>query len=395
MSPRPGTPRLNPDLIDTSTPPIPEAYGWAARYDGSLGPLINMAQAVPSNPPHRELLARLGQDAGAAPSARYGEIGGDKALRQAYAAEVNRIYGSDVGEREIAVTAGCNLAFVIAMLSVARAGEAVLLPSPWYFNHEMALRMLGIEARVLPLDPERGFVPDAEAAAPLIDGKVRGIALVSPNNPTGAVYPPATYDAFARLCRKHGLWLVLDETYRDFLPAGAGRPHGLFADPAWRDTVIGLYSFSKAYCMPGHRLGAITAARPVLDEIEKALDTVQICPPRPGQLALAWGIGALGEWREENRAEINRRGDAFRKAFKELNDWRVASVGAYFAYVRHPFPGTPAREVAERLAVERGVLALPGVYFGPGQDDHLRIAFANVGAEVIAELPARLRGFGG
>ncbi len=388
------SPRLNPDLIDTSTPPIPEAYGWAARYDGSRGPLINMAQAVPSNPPHPELLERFGRDAGSPPSARYGDIGGDKSLREAYAVEVNRIYGGNVTEREVAVTAGCNLAFFISMLSVARAGEAVLLPAPWYFNHEMALRMLGIEARVLPVAPEAGFVPDAQVAARLIDAKVRAIALVSPNNPTGAVYPPATFQAFARLCRDRGIWLVLDETYRDFLPAGAGRPHDLFADPAWRDTVIGLYSFSKAYAMPGHRLGAITASRPVLDEVEKALDTVQICPPRPGQQALAWGIGALGHWREQNRAELNLRGEAFRAAFKGLNAWRVESVGAYFAFVRHPFPGRPAREVAEQLAVERGVLALPGVYFGPGQDDHLRIAFANVGADVIAELPGRLRGLG-
>jgi hypothetical protein len=388
-------PRLNPDLIDTSTPPIPEAYGWATRYDGSRGPLVNMAQAVPSNPPHPELLARFGRDAGTGPAARYGDIGGDKTLREAYAKEVNRVYGSDVTEREVAVTAGCNLAFFISAMSVARAGEAVLLPSPWYFNHQMALQMLGIEARVLPVDPDGGFVPDARAAEPLIDGNVKAIALVSPNNPTGAVYPPETFAEFAGLCRKKGIFLILDETYRDFLPAGTGRPHGLFADASWRETVIGLYSFSKAYCMPGHRLGAVTAARPLLDEVEKALDTVQICPPRPAQGALAWGIGALRDWREENRAELNQRGDAFRRAFKELNDWRVASVGAYFAYVRHPFPGRPAREVAERLATERGVLALPGVYFGPGQDDHLRIAFANVGADVIAQLPERLRGFGG
>jgi hypothetical protein len=386
-------PRLNPDLIDTSTPPIPEAYGWAGRYDGRLGPLINMAQAVPSNPPHPELLARFGQDAGTGPAARYGDIGGDRVLREAYAAEVNRVYGSDVMEKEVAVTAGCNLAFFIAVMSVARAGEAVLLPSPWYFNHQMALQMLGIEARVLPVDPAGGFVPEASVAEALIDRKVKAIALVSPNNPTGAVYPPQTFAAFAQLCRRKGLFLVLDETYRDFLPAGHGRPHSLFADPRWRENVIGLYSFSKAYCMPGHRLGAITASRPLLDEIEKALDTVQICPPRPAQVALSWGIGALRDWREENRAELNRRGDAFRAAFKELNDWRLASVGAYFAYVRHPMPGRAAREVAERLAAKRGVLALPGVYFGPGQEDHLRIAFANVGAEVIAQLPQRLRGF--
>jgi aspartate/methionine/tyrosine aminotransferase len=175
------------------------------------------------------------------------------------------------------------------------------------------------------------------------------------------------------------------------MPAAFERPHTLFADPAWRDTVIQLYSFSKAYCIPGHRLGAITAGREAQVEIGKALDTVQICPPRPAQAALTWAIPAMRDWRAANRAEINRRAAAFRAAFAALNDWHVASVGAYFAYVRHPYRGVPSRTVIQRMAMERGVLGLPGSYFGPEEDDHVRIAFANTGVDLIAELPGRLR----
>ena len=106
------------------------------------------------------------------------------------------------------------------MMALARAGDAVILPTPWYFNHKMTLDLLGIEAIPLPCLAEAGFVPEAAAAARLVGPRTRAIVLVTPNNPTGAVYPPATIRDFAELCRERGLALVIDETYRDFLPAG-------------------------------------------------------------------------------------------------------------------------------------------------------------------------------
>jgi aspartate/methionine/tyrosine aminotransferase len=384
--------RINPLLVDTGTPPIPEAQAWLSAYGGSLGAPIDLSQAVPGYPPPPALLAALAEAAGRPGAASYGPIVGDAALREAYAAEVSRLYGAEVGPGEIAIAAGCNQAFFVAMIALARAGDAVLLPSPWYFNHEMTLHMLGIEARPLPCSPEAGFVPDPGQAERLVDGKVRALVLVTPNNPTGAVYPPETIEAFAALCRRKGIWLVLDETYRDFLGERDQRPHAVFADDGWRDTVIGLYSFSKSYCVPGHRLGAITAGAPALAEIGKVLDCMQICPARPGQIALAPAIAALAAWREGNRQEIVARAAAFRAALAGT-PWRIDSIGAYFAYVAHPFPGRKAADVAETLARSRGVLGLPGSYFGPGQDDHLRIAFANAGQDAIGALRGRLDGF--
>jgi aspartate/methionine/tyrosine aminotransferase len=167
----------------------------------------------------------------------------------------------------------------------------------------------------------------------------------------------------------------------------------LFAAETWRSTVIQLYSFSKSYAIPGHRTGAITADAGLVDQIAKILDCIQICAPRTAQAALPWAINALREWREANRADINHRAEVFRQALAPWPDWRIDSAGAYFAYLRHPFPGRSAQAVAERLAVERGVLCLPGSYFGPGQESHLRVAFANVDAEVLAVLTERLGGF--
>lgn len=384
---------LNPNLIDTGTPPIPQAQGWARAYDGRSGPLVDLSQAVPGSPPPQELLQRLSEAAADPGNTRYGPITGDMALREAYAAEISQAYGTSFKPTEVAISSGCNQAFVMTMMAVARAGQSILLPAPWYFNHEMTLRMLGIEARPLPCDPAAGFVPDVATAEALIDAGTRAIVLVTPNNPTGAIYPPATIAAFAELCVRRGLWLVLDETYRDFLPAGVAAPHQVFATTNWQASVIGLYSFSKAYAIPGWRLGAITAGESVMAEIAKVLDCVQISPVRAGQAAVTWGIAGIRAWREANRSEINARATLFREAMAPLNDWQVLAAGAYFAYVAHPFAGVPAADVVRKLVEERGVLALPGPYFGPGQEQHLRIAIANVAADRIGELSDRLRGF--
>lgn len=387
-------PTVNPHLLDTATPPIPEAKAWLARYAGECGPKIDLSQAVPGELPPAAMLDALARAAENGDAASYGPILGDTALRAAYAAEVARIYGGQVAADDIAITAGCNLAFVVAAMAAAKAGDAVLLPAPWYFNHAMTLNLLGIEARVLPCQAENGFVPDVDDAERLIDHRVRAIVLVTPNNPTGAIYPPAVIARFADLARRRGLWLILDETYRDFLPDGIDRAHDLFARGSQaRGHVLQLYSFSKAYGIPGHRLGAMVLPRPLVPEVAKILDCLQICAPRVSQIASAWAIDGLTSYRNSNRREIARRGAAFRSVLASSNNWRIDALGAYFAYVRHPFDGVPAPVVAERLAVERGVLMLPGGYFGPEQDRHVRVAIANVSVDAIAMLGDRLAGF--
>lgn len=382
-------PALNPLLTRVELPPIPQAHAWAARYDGSQGAALDLCQAVPGWAPHPEMLAQLAAAAGDPATARYGLIDGDLALREAYAGEMSAVYGGRVAADQVAITAGCNQAFFLAMLAVAQAGDAVLLPVPWFWNHQQSCTMLGIEARPLMCRAEDGFVPDVAAAEALIDERVRAIVLISPNNPTGAVYSPAVIEGFFALCQRRGIWLILDETYRDFLPAGQDRAHGLFARDDWAETLIQLYSFSKAYCIPGARMGAVTAGRSLVREFVKALDCLHICAQRPAQAAIGWAIGALGAWRAENRAVINARAEVVRAAFESVPDWGLESLGAYFAYVRHP-SGQPAAAVAERLASEFGAVCLPGPAFGPGQEQHLRVAFANTDQAGLGALATRL-----
>jgi aspartate/methionine/tyrosine aminotransferase len=384
---------LNPLVVGIGSPPIPEAKAWGQSYTGALGPLIDLSQAVPGYPPQAGLLRRLAGAAGDPNLCGYGPILGDEALRTAYARHVSTLYRTSISAAETAITAGCNQAFFASMIALARAGDAVILPSPWYFNHQMTLAMLGVEARALDCRPQAGFVPDARDAEALIDDKVKAIVLVTPNNPTGAVYPADTIEAFRSLCKARGLILVIDETYRDFLDSEPVAPHGLFDHLDWQSEVVQLYSFSKSYCIPGQRVGAVVASTGFLEELAKVLDNVQICPPRAGQTALIWALEALTEWRAHNRREIGRRAAALRETLATSQAWSIDSVGAYFAYIRHPFAHCSAAEIAARLAADRGVLGLPGSYFGAGQERHLRLAFANVGVDLLTTLGGRLSGF--
>nr|WP_257792966.1 aminotransferase class I/II-fold pyridoxal phosphate-dependent enzyme [Azospirillum argentinense] len=194
------------------------------------------------------------------------------------------------------------------------------------------------------------------------------------------------------MCERRGVKLLLDETYRDF-PDWEGRtPHGLFQRPGWQRTLVQLYSFSKVYSLAGYRVGAVIADAGLLSQARKVMDCLAICAPHVGQKAALFGLENLDGWVAEKRGDILARVHAFQSAMETSGTgYRIASIGAYFAYVRHPFAGKRAHDVAEGLARDHNILCLPGSMFGPGQDDYLRFAFANVDAAVMPEIARRLK----
>ncbi|WP_176084518.1 aminotransferase [Martelella sp. HB161492] len=386
----PPKPQLNPFVETMDAPPIPAVRQALTAYDGRHGPVLDLCQAVPGYAPHGDLLVALARTAGDAALAGYGDIQGERVLRDALAADINSVYGGDVAAADLQITAGGNQAFFVMALALAQPGDEVILIGPHYFNHDMTLRMLGITVRVVDGDPEAGFLPDMAAIEAATHEKTRAIFIVTPNNPSGGIYPSTLIDALFVHCVKAGIVLVIDETYRDFLPAGSGPPHGLFAHQDWRDNFVHIYSFSKAYCIPGHRVGAIAAGGRIMTEIAKVMDNLQICAPRPVQHALVGAIDALKSWRDGNRDEIDRRRVAFERVIAAKGHWKIVSIGAYFAYLRHPFGDEHAMDVARRLAGDYGVLVLPGSCFGAGQEAYIRAAFANADAAIIDSLSRRL-----
>lgn len=305
---------FNPAITRLTAPPVAIVQNWIENYDGRCGALIDLSQAVPDHPAHPELLAALSRHGGDVASLGYGAIEGEDELRAAYADHMTALYGTTVTPPEVIITSGCNQAFITAAMTVAGAGDDVLMMRPAYFNHDSTLAMMGITTRFVETSPAQGFIPQAHAIRAAVTPQTRAIALVSPNNPTGAIYPPAVLDEIAELCRALNIWLILDETYRDFMPDEAP-PHNLLSGTA-RDRVILLYSFSKAYAIPGHRLGAITAPPEAIAEMTKIMDNIQICAPRTAQRALAPMIPELAPWRAENAHRMQERAAAFTEAFQ-------------------------------------------------------------------------------
>jgi len=391
---------LNPKLGSTIAPPVMEARRW---LDGvsfpAERPLLNLSQAAPVDPPPEGLRramadALLQRD----DSHLYGPVLGLEGLRAELAAQWSANYGGVVNPDHVAITAGCNQAFCAVVSTLAEAGDAVMLPVPWYFNHKMWLDMNGIEAQVLPTGED--LIPDPQDAAARITPRTRAIVLITPNNPGGVEYPSETMAAFRDLARRRGIALIVDETYRDF-HGQDGAPHGLISDPDWDDTVITLYSFSKSFRLTGHRVGAILSSPARLAEVEKFLDCVAICPPQVGQIGALWGMRHLGDWLAGERLEILNRRAAMEAVFQRLPNWQLLGCGAYFAYVRHPF-SERSDSVARRLVREAGLLTLPGTMFGPTREEGgqgqaettLRLAFANADAAGLAQVGDRLAGLG-
>ncbi len=379
----------------TFAPPVMEARRWldGVQFPADR-PLINVSQAAPVDPPPLALRQAMAEFAISDDNAHlYGPVLGNDDLRAELAAQISDHYAGEVHPAHIAITSGCNQAFSAVITAITGQGDEVILPTPWYFNHKMWLDMAGVQAVDLPTGDD--LLPDPEAARALITDKTRAIALVTPNNPGGVEYPAELVRAFYDLARETGIRLLVDETYRDF-DSRSGPPHDLFQHPGWDETLVHLYSFSKAYRLTGHRVGAIATSAALLSETEKFLDTVAICPGQIGQFAALWGMQNLSQWLAGERDEILDRRAAIAEGMPklEVKGWRLLGLGAYFAYLEHPFE-IPSDELARRLVPEAGVLLLPGTMFMPDHDPagkrQVRIAFANLDRDGIAQLFDRLQ----
>lgn len=352
-------------------------------------PLINVSQAAPVDPPPEPLRRAMAELVVNEPQAHlYGPVLGLPPLRAEVAEQWSAAYGGTIAADCVAITSGCNQAFAATISAIAEAGDEVLVPTPWYFNHKMWLDMAGVIAKALPTDA--ALLPDPDKARALITPRTRAIALVTPNNPAGVEYPAELVLAFFKLAQETGIKLIVDETYRDF-HSQSGAPHALFQQDGWLDTLVHLYSFSKAFRLTGHRVGAIITSPGLLAEAEKFLDTVTICPSQLGQYSALWGLQNLREWLAGERLEILARRAAIEAEMPKLTalGWTLKGCGAYFAYLEHPF-AMPSNELAPALVKEAGVLALPGTMFMPLDDPdgsrQIRVAFANIDAAGISEL---------
>jgi len=374
-------------------PPIKAARKWLEGMEFPADrPLIDVSQAAPTAPPPLKMRQAMADHVLSEGDAHlYGPILGNLDLRASLAGKWSRTYKTDFSQENIAITSGCNQAFCAVVASLCQAGDDVILTAPWYFNHDMWLTLSDVNTR--PLYCDNTLIPDPNDAEKMINDRTRAICLVTPNNPAGVEYSDDLLNDFLDLSHKHNVKLIVDETYLDFRTIDD--VHTLWAHPAAQDHLIVLYSFSKAYRLTGHRVGAVVASPHQINEIEKFLDTVTICPAQTGQFAAKWGLEHLDKWVEQERQKTTQKLTQLRQTFERLVPfgWKLLGSGAYFAYIAHPFKMTSI-SAAQALLKQGHVLALPGAFFSPDETrlghNHLRVAFANIDAETIETLVDRL-----
>jgi len=213
---------------------------------------------------------------------------------------------------------------------------------------------------------------------------------VTPGNPTGVVLPPEEIEAFARLARKHGVALILDETYRSFRGTTASA-HQLFADSAWLDTVVSLHSFSKDLALPGYRVGAVIGSVELNQEVAKILDCVAVCAPRIGQEAAWAGLIHAKEWRVARSSEIGERRSLFSRAMAPRpGGFELLSCGGFFGWVRHPFHDRSTDHVVRDLALFMDTVVMSGTAFLPDDRRCMRVSVGNCDDSALVDLVQRL-----
>jgi aspartate/methionine/tyrosine aminotransferase len=379
--------RLSSRTLDQTDSPIGMAYDLVDLYEGDR-PVLDLAQAAPRYPAAEAVVEHIVRVARDARGGTYTEVPGLRQLRELVAAELSRDYHGVVLPDDVVVTAGCNQAFSVAASALAGPGDEVIVPLPYYFNHDMWLRLNGVTP--VHLEPGADLVPRASDAESLITPRTRAIVLVTPGNPSGVTVGPAGIAAFAELARRHDLALIVDETYRSFRDTDEPA-HRLFADPDWRRTVVSLHSFSKDFAIPGYRVGAVVAAPELNREVCKLLDCVAICAPRIGQEAAWAGLTHAGAWRAERAHQIARQRAWFTEAMAgRPGGFELLSCGGFFGWVRHPFIGRPTADVVRELVVEHGTLVMPGTAFLPDDRRMLRVSVSNADRAALTMFAERL-----
>ncbi len=354
-------------------------------------PLIDMSQGAPGFPTAPEIIDHIAAVAAAPEGGRYTPLFGLPELRSALAAELTGAYEAPVELDDVCITSGCNQAFCMVASALAEPGDGIVLPLPYYFNHDMWLGLDGIEGSYVR--PADGLTPTADEVAAALTPETRAIVLVTPGNPTGHVASADQIGALADLARDRGTALILDETYRSFVP-GSGPPHRLFERADWREYVVSMHSFSKDFAIPGHRVGAIVGHPDLLREVAKLIDCVTICPPRLGQEAALAGLTRAQEWRSQKVAEIAANQRRFEVVMATRpGGFELLSAGGYYGWVRHPFDTVATADLVRRLILDQGVLAIPGTAFMPGDEQMIRFSFANATADELDGLGARLADF--
>jgi len=305
-------------------------------------------------------------------------------LQEAIAEHYQTQYGVAVDPSEVVVTTGSSAAFLLAFLAAFEPGDRVGLAIPGYPAYRNILSALEIEPVLIAVGENAHYQPTPELLADL--GRLDGLIVASPANPTGTMIGAADLARLTHWCRDRGIRLVSDEIYHGITYETAAATARAFGHEA-----VIVNSFSKYYCMTGWRLGWMLVPPDLARSVECLAQNFYISPPALSQLAALPVFGCRAEL-DGHVARYRTNRDLLTCALREAGLTHFAPAeGAFYLYADIASLTRDSADFCRRLLIETGVAVTPGLDFDPiDGGGWVRFSFAG-STDDVAEAARRLK----
>jgi aspartate aminotransferase len=290
--------------------------------------------------------------------------------------------GLEVTADQVIATTGGSEAILFALLACADEGGEVVLPEPFYTNYSSFAAIAGLTLAPVTTRGDDGFhLPARALFEKALSSRTRAVILCNPNNPTGTVYRPDEVQMVAEVCRDRGLFLIVDEVYRELVYDGR-KPASALSLRGFDENVVVVDSLSKRYSACGIRLGALVSRNRALIDAALRMAQGRLSPPGLAQIAGA-GMTDLGpEYAAGVTREYEGRRNLLYDALCAIPDVFVRKPeGAFYFVARLPVEDGEAfaRFLLEEYALDGAtVMVAPaeGFYATPGLGrNEVRIAY--------------------
>jgi aspartate/methionine/tyrosine aminotransferase len=345
---------------------------------------ISLGQGVVFYPPPQEAIIALNQLWENPENHKYKYVAGISPLLSLIRQKIIQENGIAVNENNfIVVTAGANMAFINAILAITSAEDEIILQTPYYFNHEMAITMANCRPILVSTDENYQLLPEAIAKA--IRPKTKAVVTISPNNPTGVVYSPSALAEVNKICAERGIYHISDEAYEYFTYNGVKHfsPASL---PNSSNHTISLFSLSKAYGFASWRIGYMVIPEELSMAVKKVQDTILICPPVVSQYAACGALKVGINYSQKYLPQIIKVREMMLSSLEKISD--ICSVapteGAFYFFLKVNTK-MKAFDLAKKLIEAYRVAVIPGETFGMNQGCYLRVAYGALSPEIAEE----------
>jgi aspartate aminotransferase len=284
-----------------------------------------------------------------------------------------------LANENILVTHGAVHGIAIAIRALVNPGDEVIILEPFWRAYEANVILAGGVPVIVRSARQKLFQLDADCVLERITSRTKAIIINTPNNPSGAVYERTEMMRLARGAAARGVYLISDEVYETLTFDGA-QHYSVASDPSVFDFTVSAFSFSKSHAMTGWRIGYLVASKTLIDECLK-LSQFSVTSLSPfSQLAALTALTAPGvrAYSEKMRAEYEARRNHIAAVVKNtwLEQAMVIPNGTFYALIDISCFGVSSIELAKRIVEVGGLSLTPGIAFGDGMDDYLRMCFA-------------------